>query len=246
MNTVKTIVATVLLASSIASAHAGELISGDVFSNFQPTEQWHLVKKVGLDKADPKRLHGQANASGKILLNASERVKGLPYLLTEESFGDVEVGLEYMIPQGSNAGVYVMGRYEVQIFDSYGVEELKSSDMGAIYERYIEKHEVQPGQVSGGYEGFAPRVNAAKAPGKWQRLDIKFRAPRFDENGNKTENARFISVRLNGKLVQENVEVTGPTRSNPLKGEAAVGPISIQGDHGPVAIRSFTVRALSD
>jgi len=56
-----------------------------------------------------------------------------------------------------------------------------------------------------------PRVNAARKPGAWQKLVIDFRAPRFDEDGNKTANARFVRVTLNGRLLHRNVEVTGPT-----------------------------------
>ena len=91
-----------------------------------------------------------------------------------------------------------------------------------------------------------PLVNATKAPGEWQRLDIKFRAPRFDADGLKTENARFISVHLNGQLVQQDVEVTGPTRAHPLKEESTTGPIAIQGNHGPIAMRSFIVKLVNN
>jgi hypothetical protein len=96
-------------------------------------------------------------------------------------------------------------------------------------------------RVSGHY-GVAPRSNASKAPGEWQSLDIVFRAPRFDDAGKKVENARFVKVSVNGVVVHENQEVTGPTRAHPRKGEEATGPISIQGDHGPIAIRSFKVK----
>lgn len=59
------------------------------------------------------------------------------------------MNLEYMIPQGSNAGVYVMGRYEIQIFDSYGVEHPKFSDMGGVYQRYRNARDLKPGQKPG-------------------------------------------------------------------------------------------------
>ncbi|VGO20432.1 hypothetical protein SCARR_02495 [Pontiella sulfatireligans] len=75
-------------------------------------------------------------------------------------------------------------------------------------------------------------------------MEVIFRAPRFDAAGNKTETARFESVRVNGQLVQENISVIGPTRSNPMDGEVARGPIVVQGDHGPVAIRRFVVKPL--
>ncbi|MGB1817175.1 MAG: family 16 glycoside hydrolase [Rubripirellula sp.] len=71
-----------------------------------------------------------------------------------------------------------------------------------------------------------------------------FRAPRFDEVGNKTANARFVRVMHNGKVVHENVDVTGPTRGAGFNDEQPTGPLMIQGDHGPVAYRNVRVRLL--
>ncbi|MGJ8653623.1 MAG: 3-keto-disaccharide hydrolase [Opitutaceae bacterium] len=224
-------------------AGAEELISGQVLENFQKTKHWHLVDRVSLSDEDAGNFKSSPNARGKILLNGDARVKRLPYLLTKKSYGDVEVTLEFMIPKGSNAGIYLMGRYEVQIFDSYGKKEVKFSDIGGIYEEWARKG-VDIGDRPL-YAGSAPLVNAAKAPGEWQRLDIRFRAPRFNSEGEKIEDARFLSVQLNGQLVQKEVSVPAPTVSNPIQGEAETGPVSIQGDHGPVAIRSFVVKPLS-
>lgn len=80
-------------------------------------------------------------------------------------------------------------------------------------------------------------VNASKEPGTWQKYEVVFRAPRIDENGNKTENAEFVKVVHNGQLIHKNAEVTGPTREamKEFEPEEAMGPIRIQGDHGPVA-----------
>jgi hypothetical protein len=139
-----------------------------------------------------------------------------------------------MVPKGSNSGIYFMGRYEIQVFDSYGKKEVKHSDCGGIYQRWG-KHKDN---------GHAPKVNAAGKPGTWQTYDVVFRAPRFDENGKKTENAKFVKVVHNGKVIHENVEVTGPTRAAMKENapEETKGPIRIQGDHGPVAYRNFRIR----
>lgn len=94
------------------------------------------------------------------------------------------------------------------------------------------------------FSGKAPLVNAGKAPGEWQRLEIRFRAPRFNTAGGKIKDAHFVSVYLNGQLVQEEVSVPRLTVSNPVQGEAATGPVAIQGDCGLVAIRSFVVNPL--
>ncbi|NOY57975.1 MAG: DUF1080 domain-containing protein [Calditrichaeota bacterium] len=74
--------------------------------------------------------------------------------------------------------------------------------------------------------------------------DIFFRAPRFDKNGRKTANAKFIKVVQNGQIIQENVEVSGPTRSAAFLDEQPLGPLMLQGDHGPVAYRNVRIRPL--
>jgi hypothetical protein len=87
---------------------------------------------------------------------------------------------------------------------------------------------------------YAPRQNASRAPGLWQHLKISFQAPRFDRDGNKTEPAKMLRVELNGVLVHENVELSGPTRGG-IGDEKATGPLRIQGDHGAVAFRNIKV-----
>lgn len=156
--------------------------------------------------------------------------------VSDQKFGDIELYLEFMVAKGSNSGVYLQGLYEVQIFDSYGSDEpVTSSDAGGIYHRWIDEH---------GVGGSAPSRNASRRPGEWQSYHIWFRAPRFDANGKKTENARFLKVLHNGLSVQENVEVEGPTRAAMNIPEAAMNPIMLQGDHGPVAFRNIYWRPL--
>jgi hypothetical protein len=157
-------------------------------------------------------------------------------LLTKGEFGDLEAHLDFVVPKGSNSGVYFQARYEVQILDSWGVEQPKPGDCGGIYERWKDGR---------GYEGHPPRVNASRPPGEWQSFDVVFRAPRFDAGGKKTANARFVKVVHNGIVVHENVEVTGPTRAAAFESdEKPTGPIMLQGDHGPVAFRNVRVRPL--
>src|SRR3990170_6408673 len=106
--------------------------------------------------------------------------------------------------------IYLQGRYEVQLMDSWRMSNPKFDANGGIYERWDEsKPEGQKG-----FEGHAPRQNVSRAPGLWQHLKISFRAPRFDANGKKIENAKFLLVELNNILVHENVELSGPTRAS--------------------------------
>lgn len=151
-------------------------------------------------------------------------VKGVGVdLFTQQTFGDALVELEVMVPKGSNSGVYLMGEYEVQVFDSFGKKDIGMGDMGAIYGNAVAK------------------TNASKAPGEWQKYSISYRAPRFDAAGKKTENARIVKVVLNDQVIHENVELKGPTLGSLTGKEAATGPLMFQGDHGPVAYRNVKV-----
>ncbi|MDB4509800.1 DUF1080 domain-containing protein, partial [Akkermansiaceae bacterium] len=117
----------------------------------------------------------------------------------------------------------------------HGKAKVGDGDMGAVYHRWDDK------RTPKGYEGHPPIVNASKPAGEWQKIVIKFRAPRLDKEGKILEHARFISVHLNDQLVQENVEVKGPTRAAQRSGWATKDHIFIQGDHGPIAFRKFKV-----
>ena len=95
--------------------------------------------------------------------------------------------------------------------------------------------------VGGVYNTSKPSKNAAKAPGEWQTFDIVFQAPRFDAGGKKTQNAKFVSVKLNGQEIQKDVEVPKPTGSELSREEKPTGPLMLQGDHGIVAYRNIGI-----
>lgn len=227
-----------LLAVGHAEEEKIDLLSGTGLAYFQPSSDWHRVERA-VNVPDRPELTTKGT-KGPVLVNSLRKDISIPYLITRETFADVRVELEFMIPQGSNAGVYMMGRYEVQILDSFGKEKVGSGDLGGIYASW-DKTKPKDQQWWG---GTRPLANAAKAPGSWQRMEIVFRAPRFDAQGNKIADARFDRVTINGKLVQEDAICSDPTASHPLRGEVATGPIAIQGDHGPIAIRKFTVTPL--
>lgn len=200
-----------------------------------PAGDWFVAGNATLDPANPKRLKGEAG-SGVIINGATGKTKNL---ITKEVYGDVEVHLEFLVPKGSNSGIKLEEVYEVQIYDSWGVKTPKGSDCGGIYPRAELKpkyHHID--------EGYAPRLNASLPPGEWQTLDLIFQAPRFDDAGKKVANARFVKVVLNGKVIHENLEVPTPTGNNWKKPEKPKGPIMLQADHGPVALRNIRVRPL--
>jgi hypothetical protein len=223
----------VLTASALA-ADPADIFNGKDLSGWKPpTGTWTAVESVTLDPANPKAFISKPGTGVLLNSNGGKTVN----IMTDGEWGDCELHVEFNVPKGSNSGIYLQGRYEIQVFDSFGKPEIGVHDCGAIYERW----DPSRGKGKEGYEGRVPSVNASKAPGEWQTFDITFRAPRFDAAGKKTENAKFVKVVHNGKVIVENYECTGPTRGAKLPEEAARGPILIQGDHGPVAFRNFKI-----
>ncbi|MBM3495849.1 MAG: DUF1080 domain-containing protein, partial [Armatimonadetes bacterium] len=148
---------------------------------------------------------------------------------TKAEFGDCYLHVEFrptVDAEGKtrghgNAGVGMQGRYEIQILDSFGGKP-ESHGCGAFYSQK------------------APKVNACKKAGEWQSFDIIYRAPRLNEQGQVTERAR-ATVFQNGILIHNNEDFAGPTgiQYGQFKGEAALGPIILQGDHDPVEFRNI-------
>ncbi len=194
---------------------------------------WSVAGDARLDGANPGRIMIPQDSGAAVFASLEGRGAGL---VSKRSFADAQVHVEFLVPKNGNSGVYLQGRYEIQILDSHGVpdKDLQSSMCGSVYERWKDDK---------GYEGVPPKVNAARPAGQWQSFDILFRAPRF-RAGKKVENARFLEVRLNGVLVQKGVQVTGPTRAAMFEDEKPLGPIFLQGDHGPIAYRNLSVKPL--
>jgi hypothetical protein len=154
-------------------------------------------------------------------------VKGTGDIVTDEKFTDFRLHVEWMEPDmpdatgqaKGNSGVYLQGRYEIQVLDSYGIEVPGRGDCGGVYDQ------------------FAPLVNACKPALEWQSYDIIFRAARFDDSGELESNAR-VTVLQNGVVIQNNVEVKGPTGGAMDEELDEPGPLLLQ-DHGnPVKYRN--------
>ena len=204
-------------------------------SEFQSTTQnWSMMGKVHSDFT--QELHIKTKQGTGILVNQPTSENRDPIFSTFEH-GDIELDLEFMMPKGSNSGIYFQSRYEIQLLDSWDVNNLTSQDCGSIYERWDD----QKPEGQQGYEGHAPKKNVSKAPGLWQHLHIKFKAPKFDSLGNKIADALFEEVSHNGILIHENIAVTGPTRAAFISDqfELPKAALMLQGDHGPVAFRNI-------
>lgn len=148
-------------------------------------------------------------------------------ITSKQEFGDCFLHAEFKCPETGhgNSGIGFEGRYEVQVFSSFG-EKPDIHNAGALYDQ-------KPAVVM-----------ASKKGGEWQTYDIIFRTPRFDGDGKLTEKAR-ATVFLNGVLVQNNEEFNGPTgiQYGEFKDEVKTGPVIFQGDHDPVQYRNIWVVA---
>lgn len=235
--TYRALLATAILAATAAGAGPDEgWVDLSPLGSWKGAEVgWKVVGDVATDPGNGKRLVGKPGEG--VFFNGE--LGRAANLISTRSFGDVEFHCAFLVPKGSNSGVKLEGVYEIQIFDSYGVKELTASHCGGVYPRA----ELLP-RYKHIDKGYPPKVDACKPPGEWQTLDIVFRAPKFDAEGKKTANARFESVKLNGQVVQEGLDVPSPTGHVWRNKEEPTGPILLQGDHGPVAFRNVKARPL--
>lgn len=160
-------------------------------------------------------------------------VVGKGGITTKKEFGDIQLHIEWAAPlvvkgdgQGrGNSGVYLQGRYEIQVLDSYENKTYANGQAGAFYLH------------------SAPLVNASRKPGEWQAYDIIFHAPKKAKDGSVIPGS--FTVLHNGVLIQDHVPIPGgATTSAKFDGIAPKGPIFLQ-DHGnPVRYRNIWVREL--
>ena len=140
-------------------------------------------------------------------------------IITKRKFSDFQLHVEFRTPFMSeareqargNSGVYLLGRYEIQVLDSYGLKG-EDNECGGIY------------KVS------APRVNMCAPPGQWQTYDATFHAPRFDGEGKKVKDAVLTLVH-NGVTIQQDLAIPGPTGGAIDADEKTPGGLMLQ-DHG--------------
>ena len=164
-----------------------------------------------------------------------EVVDGVGSIATREKFGDMQLHVEWASPvevkgksqERGNSGVLLMGRYEVQVLDSYDNPTYADGGAASIYGQY------------------PPLVNVCRKPGEWQTYDIFFEAPRFD--GDKLAKPAYVTVVHNGVLVQNHREITGETphaKVGTYKPHPAELPLALQNHHGGVRYRNIWVRRL--
>lgn len=150
-------------------------------------------------------------------------------ITSEDTFHDCTLHVEFLLPfmpeargQGrGNSGLYLQGRYEVQMLDSFALDG-KDNECGGLYKI------------------ASPRINMCLPPLTWQTYDVDFTAAKYDETGQKLVNAK-ITVKHNGVLIHENQELPGPTASAPRKEDDKPGPVYLQNHGNPVRYRNIWV-----
>ena len=175
-------------------------------------------------------------AKWKVVDGYFEVVPKTKDIITKQPFGDMQLHVEFREPappvgddqDRGNSGVIIMGLYEIQVLDSYQSKTYPDGQVGAVYGQY------------------PPLVNVSRPPGQWQTYDIIFHAPRFDASG-KLLRPAHVTVLQNGVLVQDNVEIHGPTATGkPYEAHAAKLPLELQDHNHPVRFRNIWVRELTD
>ena len=165
--------------------------------------------------------------------NGYAEVAGNGGILTKESFGDIQLHVEWATPaevkgegQGrGNSGVYFQGRYEIQVLDSY---------QNPTYFN---------GQASAFYGHSAPLVNASRKPGEWQAYDIVFHPPKAEAGGKVIPGS--FTVFHNGVLVQDHIPIQGDsTTAAKFTGVTPTGPLMLQNHGNPVHYRNIWLRKL--
>lgn len=206
---------------------------GSVYTVAPPADAVVLFDGSSLDKWTS----AGAPAKWRLENGAFVAVPSAGSLRTRDSFGDVQLHIEWAAPSPAvgkgqdrgNSGVFFGDdRYEVQVLDSYDNQTYADGQAGSLY-----------GQ-------FPPLVNVSRPPGEWQSYDIVYHRPRFNADGSMQSAARMTVIH-NGVLIQDNMELVGPTtyrKRTPYSAHTDRLPISFQ-DHGhPVRFRNIWLRDL--
>ena len=228
----KLAVLTLLLATAITAAEPEPPV-------ITPGAQNHLPPSdaiVLFDGKDYSKWQSMNKGGGEVkweIVDGAMQVNKSGSIRTKEEYADVQLHVEWASPskvegesQGrGNSGVYLMGRYEIQVLDSYQNKTYSN------------------GQAASFYGHNAPLVNASRKPGEWQTYDIIFRAPKKTADGTITPGS--FTVLHNGVLVQDHIPVKGgATTAAELKGFAEKGPIVLQDHNNPVRFRNIWLRKL--
>lgn len=216
------IVINLFFAVSLSMADSPQSLLGE----FSSTGTWEQVSDLNISAEKTEFV--ASGADGRIIFNS-----GPAELSTHGGFGDAWVKLEFMLTAETQATFYLQSRYGLVLSDIVGKGQLTENSLGGLLPRLRDDKKI---------DAVAPSVNAAKSAGEWQQLEIKFRAPRYDEANNKTDNAFLLEVKLNGKKIHNNILMPGFTLGSKYVWEERYGPMWLRVTQGAIAIRNMDVR----
>ena len=192
----------------------------------------------GKDLSNWESVKGGGPAKWTVGKGYFANVPGSGYIQTKAAYGDCQLHVEWATPNPphgtdqdrGNSGVFLHGLYEIQVLDSYDNVTYADGEAAAVYGQY------------------PPLVNAARKPGEWQTYDIVFHGPRFDAGGKLARPAN-VTVFYNGVLVQDHVEIMGPTAHHkrpPYTPTPEKLPLALQDHNHPVRYRNLWIRELKE
>ncbi|MFT7669197.1 MAG: glucose/arabinose dehydrogenase [Planctomycetota bacterium] len=199
---------------------------GDAFDVWE-SSGWELVG-AKLDSNNPTQF--EVSDGNSALCNTQSDSPS--DFVSKMHFDDVEVRMSFMLPEGGSSALYMLERYGVLLSDSPLAREPAPGDCGAIL-------------AGESFAGLAPARDGYSSAGNWHDLHVVFRAPQFDETGQKVANAKFERVSIDGVVVQEDVELPGVSFGG-ATGEEALGALRILGSQGHIAIANVQARPLGD
>ena len=253
-------VAVLAAAGNLCAADHTQPVLGYTDTPFLPGGQWrvHDLNRPQPPVVDPGPFKAEATPTDAIILFDGKDLaqwvdkdgKAAPWkvengytevapkagdILTKENFGDCKLHIEWMIPTSvsgesqaaGNCGIFLMSRYEIQVLNTYKNRTYADGMTGSVY-----------GQTP-------PLVNACRPPGEWQTYDITFTAPVFKDG--KVVGPAFVTILLNGVLVQDHTEILGATQHKKVASYQPHGdkePLRLQDHRNPVRFRNIWIQPL--
>jgi len=164
--------------------------------------------------------------------------KNIPHhksmLFSTFEHSDCDLHLEVLLPPNGESGIYLQGKYKININDSY--DDIVATTMHTL------------GSVGGSakaednFQGIIPMANMANPAGAWNTIDVQFQAPKFNWSNKKVSNAIFLSVKVNGVEVHKNVEIPAISTGSELNQETISGPLMLENAATGVVFRNIIMK----
>ncbi len=193
--------------------------AAEMWRDLNESGLWQKAKVIELSESQQKFVVSEPGSE----LRFAQATPDVPELRSSSGFGDAWLVTEFQLSKEASAALLLQGRYGITLANKGAGGLIAGPDQNRV-----------PGQ--------APLKQQDLTPGVWHRLEVRFRAPRFDEAYNKVDPAMFLDVRLNGELVQQNARVQGFSRNPIFNWEEQFGPLALKLYQGSIALKSLNIR----